>query len=156
MERIKPIRIGLLGAGSCSEEVYKVAYTVGKELAEREAVLVCGGLGGVMEAASKGAYEAGGVTVGILPGESETDANPYITLAIPTGLGHARNVLVVRAAHVAIAVSGGYGTLSEIALALKMGKGVVGLHTWRNIAGIEHVSSAEEAVDTAFKMLPDV
>ncbi len=153
MERMRPIRIGIVGAGSCSEEVSKAAYAVGKAVAEREAVLVCGGLGGVMEAAAMGAYEAGGVTIGILPGENEADANPYITLPMPTGLGPARNVLLVRAAHVAIAISGGYGTLSEIALALKMGKRVVGLHTWKNIPGIEHVSSPEEAVDTAFALL---
>lgn len=153
MENLNRLRVGLIGAGTCPEEIYKTAYAVGKAIAEKKAVLICGGLGGVMEAAAKGAVEAGGFTVGILPGESKSDSNPYISLPIATGLGHARNVLIIRAADVVIAVSGGYGTLSEIALALKMGKGVVGLHTWRHIPGIEHAMSVDEAVEKAFALL---
>jgi uncharacterized protein (TIGR00725 family) len=118
---------------------------VGRELAARGAVLVCGGLGGVMEAACRGAKDAGGRTVGILPGTDRAAANPFVDAAIPTGLGEARNALVVRAADALIAVGGGYGTLSEIALALKAGKRVVGLDSW-DINGVVAVRDAEAAV----------
>ena len=103
---------------------------MGRLLAERGAVLVCGGLGGTMEAACRGAKQAGGTTVGLLPGGSRSEANRFVDVAIPTGLGEARNALVVRAADAVVAVGGGYGTLSEIALALRAGKRVVGLGTW--------------------------
>jgi uncharacterized protein (TIGR00725 family) len=99
-------------------------------VAERGAVVVCGGLGGAMEAACRGAKDAGGTTLGILPGSDRSEANPYVDFALPTGLGEARNALVVRAADVVIAVGDGYGTLSEIALALRVGVPVVGLRTW--------------------------
>ena len=103
-----------------------------------------------MEAACRGAKEAGGTTVGLLPGHDRDDANPYVDVAVPTGLGEARNALVVRTADSLIAIGGGYGTLSEIALALRTGKRVVGLGTWE-IAGIEAVSSPDEAVEAAFR-----
>lgn len=153
MEIVNRVKVGVVGAGTCPEEIKKAAYAVGRGIAERKALLVCGGLGGVMEAAAKGALEAGGVTVGILPGDNDSQANPYISIPISTGMGQARNTLVVKASNVLIAVSGGYGTLSEIALALKMGKDVVGLHTWRHIAGVEHAESATEAVEKAFALL---
>jgi uncharacterized protein (TIGR00725 family) len=121
---------------------------VGRLLAERGAVLVCGGLGGTMEAACRGARGAGGTTIGILPGLDRADANPYVDVAVPTGLGEARNALVVRAADVVIAVGGGYGTLSEIALALKAGKRVIGLGTWE-IEGVARADGAEAAVAAA-------
>ncbi|MEA2376438.1 MAG: hypothetical protein QOD13_345 [Thermoleophilaceae bacterium] len=124
------------------------AAGVGRLVAERGAVLVCGGLGGAMEAACRGAKQAEGVTVGILPGSDRSDANPYVDVALPTGLGEARNALVVRAADVVIAIGGGYGTLSEIALALKAGKRVIGLDTW-DIEGVERASDAEAAVAAA-------
>jgi uncharacterized protein (TIGR00725 family) len=108
-------------------------------------VVVCGGLGGAMEAACRGASEAGGTTVGILPGSDRAAANRYVDVAIPTGLGEARNVLVVRAADALVAVGGGYGTLSEIALALKAGKRVVGLGSW----GIDGVEAAHTPGDAA-------
>lgn len=107
------------------------AETVGRGLAESGAIVVCGGLGGVMEAACRGAREAGGTAVGILPGTERSAANRWVDVAIPTGLGEARNALVVRAADVLIAVGGAYGTLSEVALALKAGKPVIGVSTWR-------------------------
>ena len=110
--------------------------------------MVCGGLGGTMEAACRGARSAGGTTIGILPGLDRADANPYVEVAVPTGLGEARNALVVRAADAVIAVGGGYGTLSEIALALKAGKRVVGLGTWQ-IEGVVAVEDAEAAVAAA-------
>ena len=108
--------------------------------------MVCGGLGGVMEGAARGCLEAGGVAVGILPGPERTAANPYIKIALPTGLGEGRNHLVVRASDVLIAIAGGYGTLSEIALALKMNKRVVGLETWKSIEGVSYVSDPDEAI----------
>jgi uncharacterized protein (TIGR00725 family) len=107
---------------------------------------VCGGLGGVMEAACRGAKDAGGTTVGILPGTDREAANRFVDIAIPTGLGEARNALVVRAADALIAVGGGYGTLSEIALALKAGKRVVGLGSWE-IEGVEPADGPEAAVE---------
>jgi len=122
-----------------------VAEAVGRELAAGGAVVVCGGLGGVMEAACRGAKEAGGHTVGILPGPDRAAANPFVDTAIPTGLGEARNALVVRAADALIAVGGGYGTLSEIALALKAGKRVVGLDSW-DIEGVVAVADPAAAV----------
>jgi uncharacterized protein (TIGR00725 family) len=109
-------------------------------------VLVCGGLGGVMEAACRGAREAGGTTVGLLPGTDRTEANEFVDVVIPTGLGEGRNALVVRAADALIAVGGGYGTLSEIALALKAGKRVAGLGTWE-IESVDQVDSPEAAVE---------
>jgi uncharacterized protein (TIGR00725 family) len=118
----------------------------GLELARRGAVVVCGGLGGVMEAVCRGAKGAGGTTIGILPGVDRSQANRFVDVALPTGLGEARNALVARAADALIAVGGGYGTLSEIALALKAGKHVVGLSTW-DIEGIEPAGSPEAAVE---------
>jgi uncharacterized protein (TIGR00725 family) len=118
---------------------------VGRELAARGAVVVCGGLGGVMEAACRGAKEGGGVTVGILPGTDRAAANSFVDVAIPSGLGEARNALVVRAADALVAVGGGYGTLSEIALALKAGKRVVGLDSW-DIEGVVAAPDPEAAV----------
>jgi uncharacterized protein (TIGR00725 family) len=111
-------------------------------------VLVCGGLGGVMEAACRGAAAGGGVTVGLLPGFDRTAANPHVVVALATGLGEARNAVVVNAVDVVIAVGGEYGTLSEIALALKTGKRVVGLGTW-DVARVEAVGSPDEAVRAA-------
>ncbi len=123
--------VAVVGAGRCSAEVAALAESVGRELAQRGAVVVCGGLGGVMEAACRGAKSAGGVTVGILPGTARRDANPHVDIPIVTGMGEARNVLVVRSAQAVIAISGEYGTLSEIAHALKLGIPVVGLRTWQ-------------------------
>jgi uncharacterized protein (TIGR00725 family) len=112
-------------------------------------VVVCGGLGGVMEAACRGAREAGGLTVGILPGADRAAANPFVEVAIPSGLGEARNALVVRAADALIAVGGGYGSLSEIALALKAGKRVVGLDSW-DIEGVIPAGDPGAAVAAVF------
>jgi uncharacterized protein (TIGR00725 family) len=125
------------------------ARVVGKELAKRGAVVVCGGLGGVMEAASRGAKEAGGTTIGILPGTEKTDANPAIDYKIVTGMGHARNVIIVQSADVVIALPGGPGTLSEVALSLKMGKRVIGLGAWEDISGVIGAKTPEEAVQIA-------
>jgi uncharacterized protein (TIGR00725 family) len=123
--------VAVIGDGLCSVETARLAEEVGQHLAEEGAVVVCGGLGGVMEAACRGAKAAGGLTVGILPGRNRQDANLYVDIPIVTGMGEARNVVVVSSAQSVIAVSGGYGTLSEIAHALKLGIPVVGLGSWR-------------------------
>ena len=145
--------IGVIGAGDCSDTVEALARDVGFEIGRRGWTLVCGGLGGVMTAAARGCVEAGGTTVGILPGMERETANPYIQVALPTGLGAGRNLLVVRASDLLIAVAGGYGTLSEIALALKGGKPVIGLQTWEHIPGIQHVADPQEAVRAAASLL---
>lgn len=145
--------IGVIGGQFCSEEEARVAYEVGYLLARRGAVLVCGGLGGVMEASCKGAKEAGGITIGILPGPFRGDANPYVDHAIATDMGQARNAVIVRTVDAVIAVGGEYGTLSEIAMALKMGKRVVAISSWEIARQgipdekIIRASSAEEAVE---------
>jgi len=123
--------VAVVGGQQASEEEERVAYEVGRGLAEAGAYLVCGGLGGVMEAACRGAREAGGLTIGILPGPFRGDANPYVDVAIATDMGQARNAIIVRTADSIIAVGGEYGTLTEIAMALKMGKRVVALNSWR-------------------------
>ncbi|MDO8672191.1 MAG: TIGR00725 family protein, partial [Dehalococcoidia bacterium] len=123
--------IGVIGDGDCSPAVAEVAAEVGRLLAGRGAAVVCGGLGGVMEAACRGAKSAGGLTIGILPSDNRRHANRYVDIPIVTGLGEARNVLVVKSAQAVIAIGGMYGTLSEVAIALKNGIPVVGLNTWR-------------------------
>ncbi len=139
--------IGVIGAGSCDNEIYEVARKVGVGIAKTGATLVCGGLGGVMEGACRGAHEAGGQTVGILPGHDRADANPYVSIPIVTDLGHARNILVVRTSDLLIAISGGYGTLSEISIALKLRRSVIGLGTWPNMEGVQYVTTPEEALN---------
>jgi uncharacterized protein (TIGR00725 family) len=121
---------------------------VGRLVAERGAVVVCGGLGGAMEAACRGAKQAGGLTVGLLPGSDRAAANPFVDVALPTALGEARNALVVGAADAVIAVGKGYGTLSEIALALRAGKRVIGLDTW-DVEGVAPADGPEAAVAAA-------
>jgi uncharacterized protein (TIGR00725 family) len=145
--------VSVIGAGSCNEEIYSMAEEVGRLLAEEGVTLVTGGLGGVMEAASKGAFEAGGTTVGILPGPNRDEVNNYVSVPVTTGLSHARNIIVVRSADAVIAISGEYGTLSEIAIALKLGKPVIGINTWDGIEGIKIVGSPEEAVNKALEMI---
>jgi uncharacterized protein (TIGR00725 family) len=147
------VQIGVIGAADCSPAGAALAHEVGSLLAQRGAVLVCGGLGGVMESAARGAKEAGGSTVGILPGVEVREANPYIDIKIVTGLSHARNILVVRSSAALIAIEGGYGTLSEIAIALKLGKPVVGLNTWNVDPNIIQVKTAAEAVEKALKLI---
>lgn len=152
-------KISVIGGSSPSPKEYDTAVEVGREIASRKAVLICGGLGGVMEAAAKGAKEAGGITVGILPGTDKDNANPYIDLPITTGLGVARNVIVAQNADAVIAVGGALGTLSELVFALKMKKPVIGIGTWeldKNYcpeADIITARSAKEAVDKAFSLI---
>ena len=144
-------RIGVIGGANPEEKWSQMAFEVGSLIAKNNAVLVCGGLGGVMEAAAKGAKEAGGHTLGILPGSSHQDSNPYIDISIATGLGYTRNSLVAMNADSLIAVDGQYGTLSEIAYGIIYGKKVIGIGTW-TILGVQMVSSAEDAVK--FALLP--
>ena len=122
--------VAVIGSARADAEISALAEDVGREIARQGAILVCGGRGGVMEAACRGAKAAGGTTVGILPGTDRREANAYVDIPIVTGMGEARNAIVVRSADAVIAVSGGHGTLSEIGLALKMGRPVVGLRTW--------------------------
>lgn len=150
-----PIYIAVVGSGQCPDEVRAVALEVGRLVAEAGAILVCGGLGGVMDAAAEGAKSAGGMTVGILPDHIRMGASRFLDVSIPTGMGEMRNALVVRAADAVIAVHGEYGTLSEIALAMKTGKPVVGLNTWdfaKPGAGSDatiRAKTPKEAVDMA-------
>lgn len=122
--------IAVIGGSQCSPEEARLAQEVGRELARRGAVVLCGGLGGVMEAACKGARAEGGITIGILPGDNRREANPYVLFPIATGMGYARNIIVAWSADAVIAIDGSYGTLSEIAYALQKGTPVVGLNTW--------------------------
>lgn len=151
--------VAVIGAASCSEEVAARAEAVGREIARRGAVLVCGGRGGVMEAACRGARAEGGTTVGILPGADRGEANRYVDIAIVTGLGEARNAIVVRTADAVVAVSGGYGTLSEIGLALKMGRPVVGLGTWelqqagQPVDAVVQATTPAQAVERALALV---
>lgn len=151
MARTSP-HVAVVGAGRASAGQERTAEVVGRELARAGAIVVCGGLGGVMEAACRGAKEGGGTTVGILPGASRADANEFVDVALATGLGEARNALVVRASDALVAVGGEYGTLSEIALALKAGKPVVGVGSW-DIEGVHRAGSAEEAVRLALRRI---
>jgi uncharacterized protein (TIGR00725 family) len=155
----KLLFIGVIGGGEVSSQVDKTAETVGREIARQGAVLVCGGLGGVMEAACRGAYEEGGLTIGILPGESRRNANPYVKIPVVTGIGHARNVAVVKSSQAIIAIDGSYGTLTEIAYALQSGIPVIGLNTWsfsidgRPNDSIIIANNPQEAVNRAMEMV---
>lgn len=148
-------QIGVIGAGNCSSETRALAEAVGREIAKKGAVILCGGLGGVMEAAACGAKLEGGTTIGILPGTCREDANPWIDMAILSGMGHARNALIAQSSDALIAVSGEYGTLSEIALGLKMGKPVFVLDCKWEIEGIQRVKSPQEAVERALVLIGD-
>ncbi len=138
------MQIAVVGGGECGTDVRETARRLGRLLAERGHILICGGLGGVMEAACCGAKDAGGLTVGILPGEG-WEANRCVNIVIATGMGHARNVIIVKSADAVIALPGEHGTLSEIALALKMGKRVISLKSW-DVAGAIRAETPEEAV----------
>ncbi len=144
--------IAVIGGGACTPAEANAAEQTGRLLAQHGAIVVCGGLDGVMEAVAKGAKANGGTTVGILPGADAAAANAYIDIPLATGLGEMRNFLIVRTAHALIAIGGGVGTLSELALAQRIGKPVVGLHdSFRNAVDIPRVESAAEAVQWALE-----
>lgn len=151
------LHIGVVGEGVCSRASARAAERVGAAIATAGAVLLCGGRTGVMEAASRGAARAGGTVVGVLPGFSRTDANRWVTIPIVTGMDQARNVVLVRSCDAVIAVGGSYGTLSEIALAFKLGVPVVGLRTWRLVppktrrVPLVRARTPEEAVRLALR-----
>ncbi len=149
------VHVAVSGGGEAGEDACRVAEEVGRELARRGAVVVTGGLGGAMAAASRGAKAEHGMTIGILPGDDRGDANSWVDVAVPTGLGEARNVLLVRASDALVAVAGEFGTLSEIALALRLGKPVVGVGTWelaregRPVEAIVTAATPAEAAEKA-------
>ena len=149
----KKLIIGVIGAAKATSLGHDNAYHVGRLIAENGAVLVCGGLGGVMESASRGCVEAGGEVLGILPGDSSVAANPYVTLPIVTAMGHARNVIIAQTANALIAIEGEYGTLSEIAISLKLAKPVVQLDSWPQISTTLRAESPEDAIEMLFTAL---
>jgi len=148
----KKIYIGVIGANDCGKKVAKLAHEVGQEIAKTGAILVCGGLGGVMEAACQGAKQQGGTTIGIIPGGKRTEANPYVDIPIVTGLGYARNVLVVRNSQAVIALPGKYGTLSEIAFCLNFKIPLISLSNWK-IEGMLKAKTPVAAVKLALKQI---
>lgn len=146
----RPLRVAVAGAGAPDAELAEIAEEVGRRIAEAGAVLISGGLGGVMEAAARGCALGGGLTIGILPGHDAGSANPHIRVPLPTGLGEARNILVARTADVVIAIGGSWGTLSEVALARKVGVPVVLLRPGlTKHLGLTEAETAEEAVGLA-------
>jgi uncharacterized protein (TIGR00725 family) len=152
-----PLFIGVIGGSEVNPQTAAIAEEVGREIARKGAVLVCGGMGGVMEAACKGASSEGGLTIGILPGDSRNAANPYVKIPIVTGIGYARNVAVVKTSQAVIAIDGSYGTLTEIGYALQSGIPIIGLGTWalsidgRTEKNIIIAKSAKSAVDKAMR-----
>lgn len=148
-----PRQIAVIGAGKGSEEIDKLAEELGREIAVSGSILICGGLGGVMEAAARGAKEKGGTTVGILPGTDKSESNKYIDIKIVTAMSHARNAIIARTADALIAVGGGHGTLSEIALGLKSGKQVIvlekGSTSPMEVKGMSLAKTPKEAVEMA-------
>ncbi|MBI1911369.1 MAG: TIGR00725 family protein [Deltaproteobacteria bacterium] len=145
--------IGIIGLGLEDEALNKIAGEVGALIGSAGLGLVNGGLFGVMQASARGCRQAGGLTIGLLPGIDPKDANPYIDIPIPTGMGEMRNLLIVRAASALIAIGGGYGTLSEIALGLKSSKPVIGINTWDISPNIIKAATPSEAVELALKSI---
>lgn len=152
--------IGVIGGSTCTDEVYKFAKSVGEGIAKKNGIVICGGLSGVMEAVCKGAKSAGGTTIGVLPGFSKADANEYVDIPIITGMGTARNIIIVSTADVVVAMEGSAGTLSEIALALNIGKPVVAVKTWDIIKQenlpeelIHIIDTPEEAVERVMDLV---
>jgi uncharacterized protein (TIGR00725 family) len=149
----RPVQIAIAGGGVCSARTARLAEAVGRELARAGAVVVCGGLGGVMEAAARGARAADGIVVGLLPGQARADGNAHLTVALPTGLGHGRNVLVAMAGEALIALPGRHGTLAEVALAKVVGRPVIGLGAWRSVPGVIVCRTPREAVRRALAIV---
>lgn len=145
--------IGVIGGSQCSPEISNLAEQVGEGIARNNAILICGGLFGVMEAACRGAKKSNGLTIGVLPGDDAAQANSFVDIAIVTGMGDARNVVIARTADAVIAIDGEYGTLSEIAFCLKFGKPVIGLKSWRVDPRIKEAANPQDAINKALQML---
>ena len=145
--------VAVVGPGTAAEETYEQAREVGRLVAGRGGIVVCGGLGGVMEAAARGAREGGGTAIGVLPDEDRTRANGYLSFSVVTGIGQARNLAVVCSGDVVVAVGGGYGTLSELGLAMKVGRPVVSLGGWDLGDSVSVVDTPGAAVEAAFGLL---
>jgi len=151
MKKERRPQIAVVGSSDADPETIALAVEAGRVIASLGAVLICGGLGGIMEATARGAKEKGGLTVGILPDYRKESANPNIDLVIPTGLGHARNIVVAASGDVVVALPGSHGTRSEVSVALKLSKAVIGLRAWGQIPGVSQVNSIEELKE---KLLP--
>jgi uncharacterized protein (TIGR00725 family) len=145
-------QIAVAGGRACTRRTAALARALGRELADAGAIVICGGLGGVMAAVARGAAERGGTIVGLLPGYDRARGNPWLDITIPTGLGHARNILVAATGEALIALPGEQGTLSEIALARVLGRPVVVLGAWKEIRGVTHARTAHEAAARAVKL----
>lgn len=143
----KQIYLAVIGSGKAEMDLLETSYQVGRKIAQRGAVLICGGLGGVMQAAAQGAHEAGGIAIGILPGPDRQAANQYLTFSLTTNLGHARNIVIAHSADGLIAVDGKYGTISEAAIGLGLGKPVVGLKVQWRLDGMKIAADPAEAVE---------
>ena len=156
MDESLPLRkrpfIGVIGAGSCTNKIGDLAREVGRIIAEKNAIIVCGGLGGVMEEASRGAKEAGGMTIGILPGNSKHSANRYIDISIATGIGEARNLVIIKTADAVIALPGEYGTLSEMAFSLQVSKPLISLANWEISDDVRKADNPRNAVEMAINL----
>lgn len=144
--------VAVIGAGSCDRETYRIAEQAGILLAKNGFTIICGGLGGVMEAVCKGARSQGGRTIGVLPGDNIKEANPYVSVPVATGMGIGRNIIIIRTAVAVLAIDGQYGTLSEIAFALQLKKPVVGLQSWEVSADIIQAPNIEQAVNEIVKI----
>lgn len=144
MKSTRKPQIAVVGGSDPTPDVRDLAKEVGRTIASLGSVLICGGLGGVMEAAAQGAKESGGLTIGIIPDYATDLANPYIDVVIGTGLGHARNVVVVASAALVVALPGSHGTRSEVSIGLRLARPVIGLRSWREIEGVHYVENVEE------------
>jgi uncharacterized protein (TIGR00725 family) len=145
--------IAVIGSRTPDDEAYNLAEKMGQLLAENGYTIICGGLGGVMEAVCKGAKDKNGTTIGILPGNNPLEANSYIDIAIATGMGVSRNLIIIRSASAVIAISGGFGTLSELAFALQLEKPVIGLHSWEVSENVIIASDPQDALEKLNKLL---
>ncbi|TET53574.1 MAG: TIGR00725 family protein [Actinobacteria bacterium] len=149
--------IAVVGSSEPDPQNEKIAYELGKLIAKNGATLICGGLGGIMNAAAKGVNEAGGTSIGILPSDSRSNSSEYLTFALSTGLGEARNTVIAKSADVMIAIGGEFGTLSEISFALKAMKPVIGINTWhlskndKEAEAIARAKDAQDAIDLAIE-----
>jgi uncharacterized protein (TIGR00725 family) len=148
--------IAVIGAGDCSPEIYNMSYELGHLLGHNDLSVICGGLGGVMEAVCKGAKSTEGTTIGILPGNEISEANQYIDFPIATGMGIGRNIIIIRSASIVIAVNGKFGTLSELAFALQLNKPVIGLNTWEVSEHVMKVKTPKEAINKVKELLNNV